>query len=92
MQIVYLSQIPMADLVSVSGSFLGLSLHLMKSGCVHYEPIFSLSFITEIVKINHLESSILPALKAGGEGNGEIFFKENTYLKYFCALETMISY
>lgn len=91
MQIVHLSRIPVADLVSVSGSFLGLSLHLMKSGCVHYEPIFPLSFITEIVKTNHLESSILPALKARGE-NGEIFFKENTYLKHVCALETMISY
>lgn len=46
----------------------------MKSGCVHYEPIFLLSFITEIIQISHLESSILPALKAR-RGNSEILLK-----------------
>lgn len=70
MQIVYLSLIQMADPVSISDSFLGPKLHLMKSGCIHYEPIFPLSFITEIIKINHLESSTLSALKAGGRGGG----------------------
>lgn len=65
----------------------------MKSGSVHCEAIFPLSFITEIVKINHLESSILPALKAIGK-NGEIFFKKDTFSKkkVLCAHETMISY
>lgn len=42
----------------------------MKSGCIHYEPIFPLSFITEIIKINHPESTIVHGLKAGGWGSG----------------------
>lgn len=50
----------------------------MKSGCFHYEPISPLSFITEIIKINHLESFILPGWQAGGRTVKSFFKKKKS--------------